>query len=659
MTHVVVFAVCLVIGGAAAALARSAPRGWLRLLGWLALIAIIVAPVALLACYIAAGLLLYHERAYGPFFRDLFGIMSSPAGLTMLIGFGGAAAGGLAVFRRPWSRFVKRFVFVSAGAFLAILGSAAISARGSTLPASPSTTAESLRATVESNQVIFVSTRNGLEPVCWCGPKLALHEFSSHLRDAVIAIEDRRFHDHRGADPRALLRAAASMFLLPRAEGGSTITMQLLKNTVLTSRRNLSRKVDEIALSLRLEQAMTKNEILAAYLNQVSFGSTEGFPIIGAEQAARHFFGRRARDLNLFEAATLAGMLRAPAQFDPIRHPERSLQRSSTVLAAMAAQGKITKQQAVNALRARRARGREELVRAYTKPFVDWLVADLIRNKLLPAAPDATTRIAITLDFTAQAQTDARIARMTLPVGGPELEMGYLRLSSDGGVSVMVGQRDRSRARMSFAAQASRPVASTFKVFIYAYALQQRIVSPSAQLTRDFARSDNGAAQALLQRIGPAEMVKFMTKAGVRSKLRPDPSLALGSSEMPLTELLAVYRGILQGGYVEPFGMKTVVQAGNIWEPLHPAGPRLVSEQVNATMRMMMRQTVLSGTAKPASRIPNAAGKTGTSQDERDGWFIGMTDRHVSGIWLGNPDNSPVPGLTGMQASFVWTQLEQ
>lgn len=512
---------------------------------------------------------------------------------------------------------------------------------------------------INSNQIQFERTDDGsLEVVCRCGPKIYTTDIPITLKQAVVAIEDKRFNDHHGIDPLAWGRAIGRAITAPdeNYEGASTLTQQLVKNAILYADRDPFRKRREMAIAIELEKVLSKDEILVAFLNQTIFGQTGARPIVGAEQAARHFFGRAAIELSLYESAVLAGLLKGPTIYNPNKYPERSRARAKLVLEAMLEQGFITRKEFTNALKERRRRGPRRPIKFEYRHFTDWVISEIGAER-----PDIEfneyVRIPLTLETISQAKAESSLVAATQRFA-PHQEVSFVTMAYDGRVVVMVGSRDYGTRQFNLATQAKRQPASSFKAFIYLAAIEERVVRPSRWLTRAFARSDNEVAQSLTRLVGPDKVAAVARRLGIRSPLREDQSLALGTSELSLTELTGAYAAFASRGFrATPYGYYGVVESGYAlhW-PDRQRGPRVIERGPVDEMRKLLRAVVLYGTGKPAAIVPGVRGKTGTSDENRDAWFIGFNSRNVSGLWIGNPDNSPMRGVSGSVASSVWAE---
>ena len=498
------------------------------------------------------------------------------------------------------------------------------------------------------------------------GEPLRLRDMPSFLPAAAIAVEDRRFRSHFGIDLPGIARAVwVNMRTGRLVQGGSSITQQVAKNLFLTNARTMRRKVQEVLLTLWLEQAFTKDEILEIWLNRVYLGSGAW----GMDAAARMYFGISARQLNLWQSAVLAGVPRAPSRINPRVDPVAAAARGAEVLAAMADTGVITRQDA-------EAAGQKIAFppRAATAGwFADW-VADGSQS-VVPANADAVIRT--TLDARLQAAIEARVAAL---LDGPGAASGagqaavIVMDAATGAVRAMVGGRDYRSSPYNRAVAARRQPGSAFKPIVWLAAMERglglddivldapiRIGTWAPQnfdhtfrgeitLEDALAQSVNTAAVRLAQRAGgPRAVAAEARRLGILSPLPDDLSVALGTGEVGLLELCAAYGTIFNGGrLVTPTGIETATADRRAIAITRPAMERVVDGDRAAEMVRMLAAVVSRGSGRAAA-VPGrfVAGKTGTTQDSRDAWFVGEVGTTVIGVWLGNDDGRPMRGVTG------------
>jgi penicillin-binding protein 1A len=502
------------------------------------------------------------------------------------------------------------------------------------------------------------------------GANVALKDLPPYLPKAFIAIEDRRFYSHYGVDPLGIARAAvANVLHRGVSQGGSTLTQQLAKNLFLTQERTLARKLQEVELALWLERKHSKSEILELYLNRVYFGSGA----YGVEAAAQRYFGKSAKNVTLAEAAMLAGLVKSPSRLAPNRNPEGAEQRAKIVLTAMADGKFITDAQAQASIghpsynvKAAGA-GTVNYVADWIGEVLDDLIGQVDQNIVVETSIDPK------LQSVAEASIIDELAAKSVKFN---VSQGALvAMTPNGAVRAMVGGRNYAESQYNRAVTARRQPGSSFKPFVYLTAIEAGLTPDTIRqdaplnikgwkpenyehqylgavtLTQALSMSLNTVAVRLGLEVGPANVVRTAHRLGIASKLEPNASIALGTSEVSLTELVGAYVPFANGGQgITPHVvLKIRTAAGKILYARSPDQLGQVIEPRNvAAMDTMMQETLLSGTAHKAE-LPGwmAAGKTGTSQDFRDAWFIGYTSHLVTGVWLGNDDNSPTKKATG------------
>ncbi len=500
------------------------------------------------------------------------------------------------------------------------------------------------------------------------GKPLSLGEMSPYLPDAVIAAEDRRFYRHFGVDPIGIARAAMANFRAGGVlQGGSTITQQLAKILFLSPDRNFSRKIREVLLALWLEHRFTKDQILEIYLNRVYLGAGA----YGVDAAAGRYFAKSAAKLTLFESAVIAGLIRAPSRLNPARDPEAAAERAQDVLNDMVEAGFITRAQADAA--EKRGFAAVPNSRPGSRYFADW-VAEQIRELAGTGRRDLIVRT--TLDPRLQAIAENAVTDILARYGaGYRVGQGALvAMATDGAVRAMVGGRDYGSSQFNRATQAQRQPGSAFKPFVYLAGLeagmrpQDRVVDAPIRignwqphnysnryqgemtLATALAQSVNTVAAQVAQRAGIDHVIATASRLGIGSGLAHDASLALGTNEVNLLELVSAYAPFANGGMgVLAYGI-TDIRDGDGKILYHRAGTgpgRVIAPELVGAMNQMLSGVITNGTGRSAALGRPAAGKTGTTQEYRDAWFIGYTAELVAGVWLGNDDNTPMNKVTG------------
>jgi penicillin-binding protein 1A len=505
------------------------------------------------------------------------------------------------------------------------------------------------------------------------GRAIAVAGLPRHIPQAFIAAEDKRFYEHDGADEAAIARAAISNAAAGETvSGASTITQQLVKNLILDSRQTMSRKAQEITLARQLEKRMTKDEILSMYLNRVYFGSG----LYGIDAASRYYFGKPPEKMTIAEAALLAALPKAPSKLNLRENLEGAKDRQQYVLREMRSMKFISKQEEAAALEAE--------INIIAPPVYDaelGYVLDVATEKLaaiLPRVPGDAV-VTLTIDPKLQSRVEKRVSER-LAKDGPALkatQAAALILGRDGRVVALTGGADYKTSPFNRVTQAKRQPGSSFKPFVYALAMEDgyspydvfndrpisigkwkptnyngEYIGPMT-LSEALTRSTNTIAAELGNESNPARVAEIARRFGIKSELQAFPSLALGSQEVSLWEITVAY-GVFQSGgrRMEPYLISKVTDTrGHIlFEQPDTPGERVYAEDYAADMNAMLTRVVNAsfGTGHNA-RFGNwtVAGKTGTSQDWRDAWFIGFTSQYVGGVWVGNDDDSPMRKVTG------------
>ena len=513
------------------------------------------------------------------------------------------------------------------------------------------------------------------------GANVSLKDLPPYLPKAFIAIEDRRFYSHFGIDPTGIMRAAVTN-LLHRgvSQGGSTLSQQLAKNLFLTQERTFQRKLQEVELALWLERKYSKNEILELYLNRVYFGSGA----YGIEAAAQKYFGKSAKNVSLSEAAMLAGLVKSPSRLAPNRNPEGAEKRAQIVLSAMADVNFITDAQAKAAIEKPSyavrpvGAGTINYVADWIGEVLDDLVGQIDQNIVVETSIDPK------LQSVAEAAIIDELA--TKSVKFNVTQGALVAMTPNGAVRAMVGGRNYAESQFNRAVTAKRQPGSAFKPFVYLTAVEAGMTPDTVRqdapldvkgwrpenysreyfgpvtLTQALSMSLNTVAVRLGLEVGPANVVRTAHRLGIASKLEPNATISLGTSEVSLNELVGAYAPFANGGFTASPHVVNRIRTPEgkvLYARRNDAPTRVIDANAVGMMNVMMHETLVTGTAKKAD-IPgwSAAGKTGTSQDFRDAWFIGYTANLVTGVWLGNDDNSPTRKATGGGLPVeVWTRF--
>lgn len=518
-----------------------------------------------------------------------------------------------------------------------------------------------------------VIARRGIDS----GLPVTLNDLPAFVPQAVLASEDRRFYSHFGLDFWGLGRAAWVNLNAGRViQGGSTITQQLAKNLFLKPERTFGRKIQEALLAVYLEMSFSKDEILAIYLNRVYFGAGA----YGIDAAARRYFNKPASRLTLVEGAILAGLLKAPTRYSPVNGIELAQERASFVLQAMVETNVITRQQRDEALRTRPklATSAETQGNQY---FVDWVME---RLPGLVGRPKVDLVVQTTLDLELQRLAEDSVLKALRAKARPNVQGALIAMTTDGAVKAMVGGRSYVSSEFNRATQAKRQPGSAFKPFVFLAALEAgktpatKVVDAEVTyrgwtpanfsqkhegemtMADALAKSVNTVAVKLCLEVGPETVARAARRMGIVSDLAAVPSLALGTSEVTLSELVGAYVPFATGGRkAVAHGVTRVATVdGDVLYKRSGSGlGTAISAEVAGAMNRMLIKSVREGTGKAAALMGRpTAGKTGTSQDFKDAWFIGYTRQLVTGVWTGNDANLPMDkeNRGGTLPAVIW-----
>ncbi|MCC6203038.1 MAG: penicillin-binding protein 1B [Gammaproteobacteria bacterium] len=533
---------------------------------------------------------------------------------------------------------------------------------------------------------------------------VAIADVPQDLINALLAVEDHDFYDHVGIDPVAVLRAMlANLLAREVVQGGSTLTQQLVKNLYLSAERSLWRKLREAFIALIIELHFTKQEILQAYLNEVYLGQQGNRAVHGFGLAAQHYLGKRIQDLSLDETCLLAGLARGASYYNPFRHPERARQRRNFVLQRMRSEGFIDA--TTEQVAAQRDLGLVERPAASAGAYSDFM--DLVRLQLeehFPAAVLRTQglRIMTSLDYLTQRQVVAAIDR-TLPELG---KRSPKRLGSaqaavlvtdvrSGDILALSGGRDNAPGDFNRAVTARRPVGSLLKPAVYLAALESgryhlASIIPDSPLTvrledgqawrpQNYSGSYSGEVRILEAlpeslnlpavhlglEVGLEAVAESIRRLGFHGAFTPYPSIILGAIELSSVEIAAMYQTLASGGLHMPLrAVQAVTSAdGRMLAHYAPEAVRVISRDTAYLLEFLLRRVLQTGTARLAGErlaaMAPLAGKTGSTNDLRDSWFVGYGDDYLGVVWLGRDDNQPL-GLTGASGAMpIWIDLMQ
>jgi len=519
----------------------------------------------------------------------------------------------------------------------------------------------------QQGQTIVVRASDGTEIVT-LGPSygewLYADEIPQVMKDAMVSVEDRRFHSHFGIDPLGLLRAGyVALRDDEPVRATSTITQQLARNIFLNSNRTMDRKAREAILAMALEAKFTKEQILELYLNKVYFGGGA----YGIDSAARKFFSHSARDLSIGEAAIIAGLVKAPSRYSPTADVEAAVGRANVVLDQMRRAGVIGAGEAasvdVSEIKLKQEEGQNSV-----RYFTDWALPQL--DLLLPYDNFEPIEVWTTIDMNLQ-----RAAADAVKSHAPSGAQGALvSLDRDGAILALVGGTDYVQSNYNRATEAVRQPGSAWKLFVYLAALEagytpdDRVVdgpvtiggwSPrnsngrfagEVNLRSAFAYSINTVAAQLGNEVGFGSVASMARRFGITTPISTNPAMVLGSSEVRVLDLTRAFASVAaRGRSIEPYGITRVVTSNGelLYQHEAPQSHQLVADYVAAGMTDLLQTAVNTGTGRAAQIGRPVAGKTGTTSSNKDGWFVGFSSGITTGVWMGRDDARAVPGLQG------------
>src|SRR4051812_11302752 len=561
--------------------------------------------------------------------------------------------------RSTFMSIVKGFAYAALLGLLALI--VAVAVASAYLPSYSDLTKRS-----DLGQMIRVRAANG-QVLVSLGPSfgkwLPYEQIPPEMRAAIISTEDRRFRSHIGVDPIGLGRAVVSALAKNhRVSATSTITQQLARNIFLTNNRSFGRKIKEAILALALERKFTKDQILELYLNRVYFGGGA----CGIDAASRKFFGHDADHLSLGEAAIIAGLVKAPSNYSPTADVEAARSRSGVVLETMAKNGFIGPELAAAANPAE-VRIQQTTSNNSVRYFTDWALPQL--DQLIDQTQEPID-VWTTLDPTMQAAADRAIH-----ANAPDGAQGALvSIDRDGAVRAMVGGKDYVDSIYNRATQATRQPGSAFKLFVYLAALESGMKptdtivdepvtidgwSPRnstrtnlgpVTLREAFSRSINTISAKIGSQLGFSTIADMARRFGITTPISTFPSMVLGTSDVRLIDMTRAFASVANKGVaVTPYAIRKVITADGrqLYAREGEEERVLVAPWVAAEMTDLLQSAVLTGTGRAAQIGRPVAGKTGTTQSNKDGWFIGFSSGLTTGVWMGRDDARRIAGLQG------------
>ena len=517
----------------------------------------------------------------------------------------------------------------------------------------------------------------------YIGTPRKLSEMPNYVANAFLAIEDERFYEHEGTDNRAILRAFFQNAKSGgKGQGGSTLTQQLVKNMVLTPKKTYRRKFQEAVLARDMESVMSKPEILELYLNRINLGPR----VFGVEAASQRYFGKSTQNITLSEAALLAAIPQAPSRWNPTSNYKGALNRSHLVLGRMRANNLISAAEQADAI------ANPPVIAEDAIPLIDPdyighvfdIVDEQVKNLVDPKHKDLIIQTTIDVNLQSQAQQSIEAILDKNADRKKASEAALVSVdNATGAIRALVGGRHYSASKFNRASQAKRQPGSSFKTFAYAAALEDgftpgtvRIDQPTniggwepenytrryrgpMTLREALKHSINTIAAQVTAELGPATVARLAQRFGIKSELRPEYSLALGSSEVTLQEMTTAYSVFINEGILRPsYIISSVKNTSNapLYTRRNKVGARVYPVPYAQQMTQMLSDVVQTGTghgAKLGKR--EAGGKTGTSQDYRDAWFVGFTAQFTTGVWMGNDDNTSMREVTGgLLPADIW-----
>ena len=507
--------------------------------------------------------------------------------------------------------------------------------------------------------------------------KVSIDKIPDYLKQAVIATEDKNFYHHRGFDTLGMVRSTITNVMSGEVkQGASTITQQLARILFLSNEKTFDRKIKELIIAHRIEKTISKDEILEMYLNSVYLGSG----VYGVSSAAKTFFDKDLSKLTLSEQALIAGLPQAPSVYSPFVNKKKSIERRNQVLRRMYRNKYITEEQMQKSQKEGLNLSKKPRVYSYNKApyFIDFVLNELKNIGFEEAEiSQGGLKIYTTLDYKSQNVAQNTVMNMlasshlTKPVNQVAL---FSFSPTTGRIYAYIGGKNYEQSQYDRVSKAIRPSGSSFKPFVYATALQQGVsvdetIEDTPLTIKDWspknygkkyrgkitiwqalAISSNVAAVRLIKKSGVDAVIQTAREMGITTPLASDMTIALGSNGVKLYDMVVAYGAFANGGFrVKPYCVERVENSRGItiYENSGPKIVKVINYETAAGMTYMLRKVVELGTGKAANFAQNVAGKTGTTNDYHDAWFVGYTPDIVTGVWIGNDNNTKLPGITG------------
>jgi len=495
-------------------------------------------------------------------------------------------------------------------------------------------------------------------------------DIPKHLADAVIVIEDKRFYSHSGLDFRGLARAILFNIKERRyAQGASTITQQLSKLIFLNKNKNLSRKLRELVISFYIEYKYNKQEILVMYLNRVYLGSG----LYGVKAASRRYFSKTPNNLTIAESAILAGLLKSPSRLSPLVNKTESINRASLIVTLLFNEGLINQTEMEKAqIELKNYKEKLNIIKTVTaRYFIDWVYTQT-PDEVLRSKKDLL--IKSTLNSYLQNAVNTAIKEETKKVDD-DIQTAVVVMDYMGAIRALKGGRNWNRSKYNRATQSKRQIGSIFKTYVYltalsiGYKLDDKVLDTpiidnkwkpknygnkyegEISFKRAFAKSSNVVAVKISEKIGRELIIRQTKKLGVISKIPNNPSMPLGVASMSLIEVVGSYGAICgKGRAIIPFGINEIVlrNGQSFWKRSPPRRKKIISNRNQKDIKKLLREVVVTGTASKLASLPfKVIGKTGTTQNNRDAWFIGCAKGYVVGVWAGRDDDKSMKNIFG------------